>query len=52
MNPWDWIALAAILAGAGIALVHLLKSKKGGCGGDCQSCSGSCHSCSGCHEKK
>lgn len=52
MNTWDWIALAAILVGAGIALAHLLKSKKGGCGGDCQSCSGSCHSCSGCHEKK
>lgn len=28
MNTWDWIALAAILAGAGIALVHLLKSKR------------------------
>ena len=52
MNTWDWIALAAILVGAGIALVHLLKSKKGGCGGDCQSCSGSCHSRSDCHEKK
>lgn len=52
MNTWDWIALAAILVGAGMALVHLLKSKKGGCGGDCQSCSGSCHSCSDCHEKK
>ena len=52
MNTLDWIALAAILVCAGIALVHLLKSKKGGCGGDCQSCSGSCHSCSGCHEKK
>ena len=30
MNAWDWILLAAVLVGAGFALVHLLKSKKNG----------------------
>ncbi len=52
MSALDWIALALILVGAGAALVHLLKNKKGGCGGNCQSCGGNCHSCSGCGKKE
>ena len=42
MSTLDWLLLAAILVGAAVALVHLLRGKKGGCCGDCRSCCG-CH---------
>lgn len=42
MSTLDWILLAAILVGAAVALVHLLRGKKGGCCGDCRFCYG-CH---------
>lgn len=52
MSALDWILLAAILVGTAVALVRMLKGKKGDCCGDCRSCGGNCHSCSGCGKKE
>ena len=42
MSALDWLPLGALLGGAAVALVHLLRGKKGGCCGDCRFCGG-CH---------
>ena len=40
MSVGDWVLLGLILLGAGMALVHLLRGKKGGCCGNCRKCAG------------